>query len=131
MIEVKDLHEARRWFLTHCEGSIVCVEGTRRAECKIYSEAEKFYSEKPVEDSKPVDNVDKVDQTDQLEPWTMCSDVADLMEAQGGSFVKAIAKAWFKADNVNKEKLVNAFPYFAEYSLKLAELKDKPKEESQ
>lgn len=41
---------------------------------------------------------------------------AEEMERTGGSFVKALAGAFFRADAINTEKLLNAFPeYFEEY----------------
>lgn len=40
----------------------------------------------------------------------------DLMEELGGSFVRAIAKAWRCADHQNKAKLEQNFSYFQEYS---------------
>jgi len=49
----------------------------------------------------------------------MNSDVADLMEKMGGSFVKALANAWYKADHINKKKLEDNFSYFEEYSERL------------
>ena len=38
------------------------------------------------------------------------------MRDQGGSFVKALALAWFVADDDNREKLQTTFPeYFTRY----------------
>lgn len=41
----------------------------------------------------------------------------DLMEEMGGSFVKALANAWCRADPINKKKLEITFNYFEEYEL--------------
>lgn len=41
---------------------------------------------------------------------------AEEMERTGGSFVKALAGAFFKADAINTKKLLAAFPeYFEQY----------------
>lgn len=39
----------------------------------------------------------------------------EAMEKYGGSFVKALAEAWYKADPNNKRLLENTFSYFEEY----------------
>jgi hypothetical protein len=39
----------------------------------------------------------------------------EAMERFGGSFVKSLAEAWYRADAVNKKRLEDAFPYFEEY----------------
>ena len=47
----------------------------------------------------------------------------EMMETYGGSFVKALANAWYKADPNNKRILENSFSYFKEYELKARKLK--------
>jgi hypothetical protein len=37
-------------------------------------------------------------------------DAAQLMESQGGSFARYIAKAYFAADSDNTQRLLKAFP---------------------
>jgi len=45
--------------------------------------------------------------------------VYDRMKLFGGSFVKALAECWLRADRGNKTKLEEAFPdYFLEYGEK-------------
>lgn len=39
----------------------------------------------------------------------------DAMEMYGGSFVKALANAWCRADPINKRKLEETFDYFENY----------------
>lgn len=39
----------------------------------------------------------------------------DCMEKYGGSFVKALANAWCKADPINKRLLETTFIYFEQY----------------
>lgn len=42
--------------------------------------------------------------------------MADMMERQGGSFVKALGECFFKADRENWSRLEKAFPeYVKEY----------------
>ena len=42
--------------------------------------------------------------------------VAEAMQRYGGSFAKAIAEAWFRADNDNRKKLERCFfELFEEY----------------
>ena len=43
----------------------------------------------------------------------------DLMEKYGGSFVKALSTAWYRADANNRQKLEKTFSYFEEYEAKL------------
>ena len=42
----------------------------------------------------------------------------ECMEKYGGSFVKALASAWYQADLINKKKLESTFEYFKEYDEK-------------
>lgn len=43
-------------------------------------------------------------------------DIADAMMSFGGGFVEALARAFYRADPCNAEKLKRAFPeYWAEY----------------
>lgn len=46
----------------------------------------------------------------------MCENNIEAMEKYGGSFVKALANAWYKADNFNKKILESSFAYFEEYN---------------
>jgi hypothetical protein len=39
----------------------------------------------------------------------------EAMETYGGSFVRALAQAWYCADAINKKRLEDNFPYFEEY----------------
>jgi len=39
------------------------------------------------------------------------------MKDNGGSFVKALAEAWYHADHINKKKLEDTFSYFEDYEL--------------
>jgi len=39
------------------------------------------------------------------------------MKDNGGSFVKALAEAWYHADYINKKKLEGTFSYFNDYEL--------------
>ena len=41
--------------------------------------------------------------------YEMLWDAAKLMEQQGGSFAACIAQAFYRADAVNRERLVTAF----------------------
>ena len=42
--------------------------------------------------------------------------VVDTMAKYGGSFVKALAEAFYRADMINIQKLKNAFPeYWEQY----------------
>ncbi|RZS35848.1 hypothetical protein [Corticibacter populi] len=42
----------------------------------------------------------------------------DRMRTYGGSFAKAIAEAWIRADAINKERLQDAFPeLFESYAM--------------
>lgn len=43
-------------------------------------------------------------------------EAAETMQKHGGSFVKALAECYFRADELNKLRLVNAFhDYFQKY----------------
>lgn len=43
-------------------------------------------------------------------------EAADAMMERGGSFVKVLGDLWYKADPINKEKLVVTFrDYFIQY----------------
>lgn len=43
-------------------------------------------------------------------------EAADAMMERGGSFVKVLGDAWYKADPINKQKLVDTFKdYFIQY----------------
>ena len=39
------------------------------------------------------------------------------MKHNGGSFVKALAEAWYHADHINKKKLEDTFSYFDDYEI--------------
>jgi hypothetical protein len=53
------------------------------------------------------------------------SEVLDLMASHGGSFVKALAQAWMRADTVNKSKLYAAFPeIYDRYDAMLSKAKE-------
>jgi len=41
--------------------------------------------------------------------------IVDNMATYGGSFVKALAEAFYKADNINLKRLQNAFPDYWEH----------------
>lgn len=43
------------------------------------------------------------------------NDGIECMEKYGGSFVKALANAWCKADPINKQRLEDNFIYFEQY----------------
>ena len=45
-----------------------------------------------------------------------CSNVLDVMEAYGGSFIRQLARLYAVADDINRQRLERAFPeYFAKY----------------
>jgi len=39
----------------------------------------------------------------------------ECMEKYGGSFVKALAEAWYRADPINRRLLETTFKYYEEY----------------
>jgi len=47
--------------------------------------------------------------------------VIEAMERYGGSFVKALAVAFYRADHINTQKLKSAFPEYWEQYKKMAE----------
>jgi len=48
----------------------------------------------------------------------------ECMEEYGGSFVKALAEAWYRADPINRKKLEDTFPYYEEYEHQAAKRKE-------
>ena len=52
------------------------------------------------------------------------SDGVDCMEKYGGSFVRALADAWYHADNFNKTILEKSFKYFEVYELQAQRRKE-------
>lgn len=49
---------------------------------------------------------------------------AEEMEKTGGSFVKALGKAYFRADSSNARKLINSFPEYFEAYFERADERD-------
>ena len=52
MFRVKSLKEAEHWFLSHSEGSLICVNNGNEKEVNCYSDAEDFYNTKPMRPHK-------------------------------------------------------------------------------
>jgi len=52
---------------------------------------------------------------------TTSTQAATNMRQYGGSFARALAEAWFKADVVNQQRLEQAFPDFFERYATVAE----------
>ena len=51
-------------------------------------------------------------------------EAVEFMQQYGGSFVQALAEAWYKADHRNKKVLEESFHYFREYEEKLKRYKN-------
>lgn len=51
------------------------------------------------------------------------SEIADAMQRYGGSFVSALAEAWYLGDDDNRFKLLRAFPEYVEEFREVARLK--------
>lgn len=49
-------------------------------------------------------------------------EAAETMQKHGGSFVKALAECYFRADELNKLRLVNAFNEYFELYAKMHEV---------